>query len=358
MAEKTEKATPKKLKDARKKGQVAKPVDLPQALTFFVSIMGTLAMVGMLFDNLGSFMLTMFRASGQVGGDFESKAAGYLTLAMQTIITCSAPLMIVVCVVGVITSFLVVGPVFSFEAMKFDLKKLNPIEGIKQKFKVKVLVDLLKSIAKITGAAIIIYIVIIDRLPEIISSVVMPLLGSALVVNDFLFTAALRVGIFFLLIGVFDFFFQKRNFEKEMKMEKFEVKQEYKDTEGDPMIKGKRRELSREIAYQDGPRSARRAKAIITNPTHLAVALKYDEGEDPVPIILTMGADAIADQIIKVGMENNVPIMRNVDLARELYSKGKISDYIPEDTYSAVAEILKWIQSLEENPDVNVELFK
>lgn len=358
MAEKTEKATPKKLKDARKKGQVAKPVDLPQALTFFVSIMGTIAMVGMLYDNLGSFMLQMFRAAAQTDTDFETRAAGYLTLALQTIIASSAPLMIVVAVVGVITSFLVIGPVFSFEAMKFDLKKLNPIEGIKQKFKVKVLVDLLKSIAKITGAAIIIYIVIVDRLPQIIASVVMPLLGSALVVNDFLFTAALRVGIFFLLIGVFDFFFQKRNFEKEMKMEKFEVKQEYKDTEGDPMIKGKRRELFREIAYQEGPRAARRARAIITNPTHIAVALKYDPEEESVPVILTMGADAIAAQIIKIGLENKIPIMRNVDLARELYSKGKISDYIPEDTYSAVAEILKWIQSLDENPDVNVELFK
>ncbi len=264
----------------------------------------------------------------------------------------------IVCFIGVLVSFLVVGPVFSFEPMKFDLKKLNPIEGIKQKFKLKVLVDLLKSIAKIIGAGIIIYIILWDSLPNIISSVMMPLSASASIVHDFLVSATIRVGIFFLLVALFDLAFQKQNFAKEMKMEKFEVKQEYKDTEGDPMIKSKRRELSREIAYQEGPRVARMARAIVTNPTHIAVALGYDPEKQPAPTILTMGVGTVADQIIKIGIQNNVPIMRNVELARQLYTKGRISDYVPEDTYSAIAEILKWIRALEENPDINQELFK
>lgn len=358
MAEKTEKATPKKLKDARKKGQVAKVQDLPAAMTFMVSILGTIAALGYLFQNLGSFLLMMFREVPNLSMEGDSRAAGFFYVAMQIILNSSLPIMVIVCFVGVLVSFLVVGPVFSLEAMKFDLKKLNPVEGIKQKFKLKVLVELLKSIAKITGAAIIIYLVVWQMLPQIVASVMIPVLASAQVVNDFLFTAAVRVGIFFLLVGLFDLAFQKKNFAKEMMMEKFEIKQEFKDTEGDPMIKGKRRELFREIAYQEGPGAARRARAIITNPTHIAVALKYNPDEEPAPIILTMGADIVADQIIKIGVENNIPIMRNVDLARELYSKGKISDYIPEDTYQAVAEILKWIESLENNPDMNTELFK
>lgn len=358
MAEKTEKATPKKLKDARKKGQVAKVQDLPAALTFMVSIMGALTMMGYFFQQVGGFLLQMFREVRNVGGDFTTKAPSYFAQALNIIFTTSVPLMILVCIVGVLVSFLVIGPVFSFEAMKFDLKKLNPIEGIKQKFKVKVLVELLKSIAKITGAAIIMYIVMWNYLPQIIATVLIPVIASASIVDEFLFTAALRVGIFFLMIGLFDLAFQKRNFATEMKMEKFEVKQEYKDTEGDPMIKGKRKELFREIAYQEGPGAARRARAIITNPTHIAVALKYNPEEEPAPIILTMGTGTVADRIIKIGLDNKIPIMRNVDLARELYSKGKISDYIPEDTYEAVAEILKWIESLEENPDVNTELFR
>jgi len=358
MAEKTEKATPKKLKDARRKGQVAKAQDLPAAMTFIVSITGALASVGYIFENVAGFLLQMFRAVPNTSGNFDNQVAGYFVLAMQIILNTSLPIMATVCFVGVLVSFLVNGPVFSLEAMKFDLKKLNPIDGIKNKFKLKVLVELLKSIAKITGAGIIIYIVIWNSLPQILSTVLMPIMASASVVNDFLFTSALRVGIFFLLVGLFDLAFQKKNFASEMKMEKFEVKQEYKDTEGDPQIKGKRKELFREIAYQDGPRSARRARAIITNPTHIAVAIKYNPPEEVAPIILTMGSGYVAEQIIKIGLENNVPIMRNVDLARELYSKGKISDYIPEDTYEAVAEILKWIESLEGNPDVNTELFK
>jgi type III secretion protein U len=358
MAEKTEKATPKKLKDARKKGQVAKAQDMPAAMTFIVSIMGTLAIANYLYESLATFLLQMFQAAGSTSDDFDTKGPGYFLMAINVILSTSAPIMGIVCFVGLLVSFLVNGPVFSLEALKFDIKKLNPVEGIKQKFKLKTLVELIKSIAKITGAALIIYFIVWNSLPQIISTVLIPVVASASIVNDFLFSAALRVGIFFLFVGLFDLAFQKKNFAKEMKMEKFEVKQEFKDTEGDPMIKGRRRELFREIAYQEGPRAARRARAIITNPTHIAVALKYNPEEEPAPIILTMGAGYIADQIIKIGLENKIPIMRNVDLARELYSKGKISDYIPEDTYEAVAEILKWIESLEENPDVNVELFK
>jgi len=358
MAEKTEKATPKKLKDARKKGQIAKAQDMPAAMTFIVSIMGTLAAIDHFYDSITSFLLQMFGAISGNSDDFVTKAPGFFYSGFQVILSTRLPIMALVCFTGILVSFLVNGPVFSFQAMKFDLKKLNPIEGIKQKFKLKVLIELLKSIAKITGAAIIIYVIVYNSIPEIISTVLIPIQSSAAIVNNFLFTAALRVGIFFLLVALFDLAFQKKNFAKEMKMEKFEVKQEYKDTEGDPHIKGRRREISREMAYQDGPRSARKARAIITNPTHIAVALKYNPEDEPAPIILTMGVGHLANQIIKIGIENKIPIMRNVDLARELYSKGKIAEYIPEHTYEAVAEILKWIESLEENPDVNAEIFR
>lgn len=358
MAEKTEKATPKKLKDARKKGQVAKIQDLPAAMTFIVSLGAAIGSMGFFFDQIGSFMLTTLRAVPEIGNDFNNRAPGFFGYALQIILQTSLPIMVLVSLVGVIVSFLVVGPVFSFEAMKFDLKKLNPIEGIKQKFKLKTLVELIKSVAKITGAAIIIYLIIWKSLPQIISTILMPPIAAALIVNDFLVSAVIQVGLFFILVALFDLAFQKKNFAKEMMMQKFEIKQEYKDTEGDPHIKGRRREMFREIAYQEGPRAARRARAIITNPTHIAVALKYNPAEEPAPLILTMGTGLIADQIIKIGIENKIPIMRNVELARDLYARGKISEYIPEDLYPAVAEIIKWIESLEENPDINKELFE
>ena len=358
MAEKTEKATPKKLKDARKKGQVAKIQDLPAAMTFIVSLGATIASMSLFLEQIGSFTLTILRAVPDIGNDFNNRAPGFYGYAMEIILSTSLPIMVIVSLVGVIVSFLVIGPVFSFETMKFDLKKLNPVEGIKQKFKLKTLVELLKSVAKITGAAIIIYLIIWDSLPQIISTVMMSPIASALVVNDFLVSATIQVGLFFLLVALFDLAFQKKNFAKEMMMQKFEIKQEYKDTEGDPHIKGRRREMFREIAYQEGPSAARRARAIITNPTHIAVALKYNPAEEAAPRILTMGTGYVADQIIKIGVDNKIPIMRNVDLARDLYARGKIAEFIPEDLFPAVAEIIKWIESLEENPDINKELFE
>ncbi len=357
MAEKTEKATPKKLRDARKKGQVAKSQDFPSAFTFVVAIAGTLASASFLYKSMANFLLEMFREAGS-SGDLLSKSAGYWNYALEVIMTTSLPIMLVVTIVGVLANFLAVGPVFSFEAMKFDFKKLNPIEGIKQKFKLKVLVELLKSVIKITAAAVIIYFVMWYSIPEVVATAAMPVMGGAYVLGDFLTKVTIRVGILFILIGLFDLAFQKRVFSKEMMMEKFEIKQEYKDTEGDPLIKGKRRELFREIAYQEGPTAARKARAIITNPTHIAVAIRYEEETDPAPFILTMGQGPIAEKIIAIAVEEHIPIMRNPPLAQDLFRRGKISEYIPEDTYKAVAEILKWIKALEENPEVNMELFR
>jgi type III secretion protein U len=195
-------------------------------------------------------------------------------------------------------------------------------------------------------------------LPEVIMAAKLPVIGSAQILNTFLRTVAMQVGIFFLAVAIFDLAFQKRQFSKEMMMEKFELKQEFKDTEGDPMIKGRRRERFREIAYSEGAGAAKKAKAIITNPTHIAVALGYEKEEDPVPTIIVMGQGTMAEQIIKIAAANHVPIMRNVELARQLFAIGTIGDYIPKDTYKAVAEILKWLDTMEELPDVNIGIFQ
>ena len=357
MAEKTEKATPKKLRDARKKGQVAKSQDFPSAFTFATSIFGVIVAGSYLYKNLASYIVMTLRAVG-TNIDLQNSAGNYLTEAINVIMICSFPIVIVVAFVGILANFLIVGPLFSFQAMKFDLKKLNPVDGIKQKFKLKVLVELIKSVLKITGAALIIFFVIKSMLPQIIFSVKFPIIGSLTIMAAFLKKVAIQVGIFFLLIAIFDLAFQKKQFAKEMMMEKFELKQEYKDTEGDPQIKGKRRERFREIAYSEGPPAAKRARAIVTNPTHIAVALGFEEEKDPVPSILVMGKGPIAEKIIKIGIDNHIPVMRNVELARQLFNIGNIGDYIPKDAYRAVAEILKWLETMEEMPDVNIGIFQ
>lgn len=138
------------------------------------------------------------------------------------------------------------------------------------------------------------------------------------------------------------------NFAKEMKMEKFEVKQEYKDTEGDPHIKGRRRQIGHEIAYEEGSvKNVRKAKAVVTNPTHYAIAFEYKQPSMPAPKILVKGSGKVAETIIKEAEAHNIPVVRNVPLAQTLFKKGKVGKYIPRETYEAVAEILKWLASLE-----------
>jgi type III secretion protein U len=357
MAEKTEKATPKKLRDARKKGQVAKSQDFPSAFTFIVSIATVIISSGYLFQALASYIITMFKLSS-TNVDLQNRAGGIFSEAIQVIFNTSMPIMVLTACVGLLTNFLIVGPMFSVEAMKPDIKRLNPVTNIKNLFKLKTLFELLKSIFKISGALILIYTVVWYSIPEIVSTAALPVIGSAMVFSDFLIKVIIRVGIFFLIIAIFDLVFQKKNFAKEMKMEKFEVKQEFKDTEGDPQIKSKRRQTAQEIAYQEGPMSVKRAKAVITNPIHIAVAVEYNAETEPAPRIVTMGKGTVADLIMKIAQENGIPIMRNVTLAQTLFEKGKISEYIPEDTYKAVAEILRWLEGIETLETTGLELFK
>lgn len=358
MAEKSEKATPKKIRDARKKGQVAKSKDFPAAFTFATSFALIVATSSYFYTNLAGFMIQCFSAVKE-GSQITAQIPMYFRASFQVIFNTSMPFMILISLVGVLVNFLIIGPLFSLQSMKPDIKKLNPVTNLKGIFKLKTFIELLKSIMKISGAVILIYSVVYNSLPEIIATAGMPIVGSAIVFSSFLIKVAFRIGLFFLAIALFDLVFQKKNFAKEMKMEKFEIKQEYKDTEGNPEIKGKRKQIAQEIAYQESPMAARKARAVITNPIHIAVALRYEAEDDPAPFILVMGKGVTAENITKIAQENNIPIMRNVALAQELYNKGTVRQYIPEETYEAIAEVLKWLDTIETTtkPEYNVDLF-
>ena len=357
MAEKTEKATPKKLRDARKKGQVAKSQDFASAFTFVVSISSVLILAGSIFERLSSFMITTFEQS-RYPGEFSSNVSSYLLQSISIIALCSFPTLIITLLVGVLVNFLLIGPLFSLEVMIPKIEKLNPINNLKNLFKFKTLFELMKSLFKITGAIIIVYYTMKQATPEILASAALPIVGILTIFSSFLFKLIVRIGIFFVIVAIADLVYQRKNFAKEMRMEKFEVKQEYKDTEGDPMLKSRRKQTAQEIAYQEGPKSVRRAKTVITNPTHLAVAIEYDESVHNAPKIVTMGQGIMAEKIIQAAIEFNIPVMRNVPLAQSLFATGKIGQYIPEDTYQAVAEILKWLKSLEQNEAEIPDIFK
>lgn len=344
MAEKSEKATPKKLKDARKKGQVAKSQDFPSAMTFIAAIAIVLAMSTYLFKQLGGFLIEIFKVAPKA--DVAAVAPYYLKKMIYTMLYSSLPIAGLVAFVGVVVGFLVVGPTFSVEVFKPNIKRFNPIENIKQKFKLKTLVELIKSILKILGAAVLIYFAVKDSLRDLMATVLLPIEGSVYVLKKILVKVVTWVGIYFILIAVADLIYQRKNFSKEMKMEKFEVKQEYKDTEGNPEIKGKRRQLAQEIAYDEGSTQMRRAKTVITNPHDVAVAIGYEPDKYKAPWIIAMGTDGRALAIIKEAEKLNIPIMRNVSLAHELLEDGKPNAFIPERSYDAVGDILLYVASL------------
>lgn len=346
MGEKSEKATPKKLRDARKKGQVAKSQDFPAVFTFVTSVSLVLAMSTSLYDQLSVHLVNMFSLIG--ARDLDRVLIPAIGDAIMVIANASLPLLVITMFIGVVVGFLTVGPTFSFEVFKPDIKKFNPVQNLKAKFKVKTLIELLKSIVKITVAGYVVYSITYNSLPVLTTAVKVPMIDAISILYYFLLEVVVKVGLIFFAIAVFDLAYQKYTFANEMKMEKFEVKQEYKNSEGDPEIKGKRKEIAREIAYGEGPGGGvKKAKAVVTNPTHIAVAIGYEKELDPCPYILEMGKDLFAAQMIKVAEQYRIPVIRNIPLARKLYEQGEVFAYVPQDTYEAIATILKWIQALE-----------
>lgn len=347
MAEKTEKATPKKLRDARKKGQVAKAQDLPSAFTFIVSVAAVLGLSQSLYHQMANFLLSTFNAVTEP--DLNTIILTLFYKANEVIFLASMPTLLVVSVIGVIITFLTVGPVWAPEVFKFDPKKFNPVDNLKAKFKMKTLVELLKSIIKISIATYIIYDVMYKSIPVLIQTVSMPLIGAMVVFHAFLVEVITKVGLFFIVVSVADFVYQKKSFSNEMKMEKFEVKQEYKNTEGDPQIKGKRRQIAQEIAYSDGPTGGvKRAQAVITNPTHLAIAIGYQREMDAAPYILAMAEGGLAERVVDIAEKYKIPVIRNIPLAHKLWEDGDVYEFVPEETYKVLAEILRWINNLKE----------
>lgn len=345
MAEKTEKATSKKLKDSRKKGQVAQSQDFPAAFTYIVAISLTLALSGFLYQKLSSFMIQLLKMAPTT--DLIKTAPYFIDEMIKIILYCSLPIAGLVAIIGVLVTFLVVGPMFSVEVFKPNFKKFNPVENLKQKFKMKTVIELTKSILKIVGAGYLIYLAVKGSIGELVATVSLPPLAAAMVFKQILTKVILWTGIYFFLIAIFDLAYQKARFAKDMKMEKFEVKQEYKDLEGHPEIKGKRRQLAQEIAYDEGTSQIRRAKTLITNPHDIAVAIGYEPEKYAAPWIIAMGTEGKARAMIAVAEKYNIPIMRNVPLAHELLDEGEINKFIPEKTYDAIGEILIYLESLK-----------
>jgi flagellar biosynthetic protein FlhB len=345
MGDKTEDPTPKKLRESKKKGQVAVSKDLTTAFLFIGGFSILLATGATMADSLKVYMKQYITMAVTMP---EMQSDSYYNLGVEAVMVMLktvAPLLGGVFVIALLISYVQVGAIFTFEPMKPDLKKINPLQGVKKWFSIKSLVELLKSIIKLGIVGFLAYQIVRDLLRPMVLSVGTKLEYQSIFLEDMVTSFTIRVAVVFVLIAAGDFFFQKKQHVKQMKMSKDEVKREYKEEEGDPMFKHKRKELAHELVFNNMIKNTRKATAVIVNPIHVAVAILYDRNRGGAPQVVGKGRNLIAEQIKKIAKEEGIPIMRNVSLAQAL-NKVEIGEEIPEQLYQAVAEVLNFIYKL------------
>lgn len=345
MSDKTEPPTHKKLQDARKKGQVAKSKEVSSAALIA-------ACFGVLFAFMphfvGQIQHMILIPSRFYEAEFEFAADAVLREVMFSALLVIAPILAVVVVVAVVSNMAQVGMLFVTEPLKPKLSNLNPGSGIKKMVSPKNLVEFLKSAFKIGFLAILLLMVIRAGLQDLVKVPHCGITCIPTVLGSLLFQVMIYTVAAFVIIAAADFVYQKAHFMKEQRMSKEEIKKEYKEMEGDPHIKGKRKQFHQELMQSNTDEAVRKSKVVVTNPTHIAVALDYREGETPLPLIAAMGKNLQAKRIVKIAEQAGIPVMQNVPVARGLYENGSINQYIPADMIEAVAEVLRWVRDLEE----------
>jgi flagellar biosynthetic protein FlhB len=348
--EKTEQPTDKRLQDARKKGQVAKSQDLTSALLLIAAVAVVWLIGGYIGGVLQASVKDQIEFAAAFRGEFTSEtAASVMWRGLAGMFWVLTPIFLVVTVFAFLGNFLQIGTVFSFEAIAPKFERLDPFEGLKQKFlKSRSYIELVKTVSKVLVAAVVAGYVLWEAREETVGLIEKPLGVAASYSFSLVLEICLKIGLAFLILGGADFFLQRFLHRRDMKMTKREVKEEYKETEGNPLIKSQRRALHREILSQSLPAQAvRDADLVVVNPTHVAVAVKYERGAAKAPVMTAKGADLMAAQIRRIAMESGVPVKREVALARALYEL-EVDQEIPEELYEAVAVVLQWVYSMAE----------
>lgn len=347
MSEKTEQPTSKRLRDSRQKGDVAYSKDFTQTfliLAIFGYLLGSAShiveIMGQMILLPSTVMQMGFNEAANTLVQELLKEAAWLTL----------PFIGIVLGAGIFADALQVGVLFAFEKLKPSAKKLDMLTNLKNIFSAKNLMEFLKSILKIAFLSILLTLMIRDALPIMTSIPQAGLPGLGHVMGALLKTMLINIGLAYGAIALADFAWQRYQYRKGLMMSKDEVKQEYKEMEGDPHIKHQRKQLHHEMAQHGAVDSARQATVVVTNPTHLAVALRYDAEETPLPVVLAKGEGALAERMMQAAREAGVPVMQNIPLARALTEHGEAGQYIPSELVEPVAELLRLLQQMDSDP--------
>ncbi|MDG5788174.1 flagellar biosynthesis protein FlhB [Evansella sp. AB-P1] len=344
--EKTEKATPKKRKESRQKGQVAKSTDVNTAFILLFVFLSFWFFGRFSVEQLFSIAQFTFQEYMLIDLTENNVQSMFIEYSFQAALVV-APFMFIAMIAGVFSNYLQVGILFAPEAIKMKLEKLDPIKGAKRIFSIRALVEFLKSMLKITLVGIVTFSIIWIFLDDILKLSLYSIGEGVRLIGNLTVIMGLAVAILLIFLSVFDYLYQKYDHEKNIKMSKQDVKDEYKKTEGDPLIKSKIKEKQRQMAMSRMMAEVPKADVVITNPTHYAVALKYDGNQMDAPIIVAKGVDFIALKVINIAKNNDVITVENRPLARALYSQAEIGDAVPEDLFKAVAEVLAYVYRIQ-----------
>ena len=343
--EKTEKPTPRRRREARKKGQVAKSQELNNVVIILSGTLFFLFLGSAFFIGISQIMKDVFLKLYSIeisSNNFFS----YFTHGISIIFRLLFPMILILMVAGILIGVGQTGFMFTFDSIAPKFDRVNPIKGAQRLFSKRGAMEVLKAIFKVGGISYLIFSSLKANVNIFSNYTYMNLSEMVSSFTKILFSTLFKIIGFLFIIAIIDYAFQKFEFEKSIMMTKEEVKEEYKQTEGDPQVKSRIRSMQRQMARQRMMQEVPKAKVVITNPVHLAVALKYDNSMRA-PEVIAKGRRLIAEKIKEIAKEHNIPIVENPPLAHELYEKVEIGEEIPKELYKAVAEVLAYIYRLE-----------
>ena len=352
--EKTEVPTAKKLNDARKEGQVAKSKEIITALM----LLALFVVIKFYIGNLGQQMIECFSEFYDLFGKIISNseygmrmvdATGVVSLGLTTVLNMIVPFIALAVVIAILGNALQQKWMVTTKPLQPKLSKISPISGLKRMFNVKQLFEVGKSVAMIAVMSYVIYTTVKDKLGVLYTFYNISLYEALEIVGDIIVDLGIKISAVFLVIGFVDLIYQRHKFKEDMKMTKQEVKDEFKNTEGDPQVKGQIRRRMQQVSRRRMMEALPQADVVITNPTHFAVALKYEANKGQAPVVIAKGADYLAFDIKAKAKEYGIEIVENKPLARILYNNVEIGAQIPPELYQAVAEVLAFVYSLKNN---------
>jgi flagellar biosynthetic protein FlhB len=343
--EKTEKPTPRRLSEARKRGQIAKSLDVNTAVVLLAAVLVLKFQLTAMGQRLADLCRELWGTFPHADYTVSTLHHTVLMLLWQFTLI-AGPTLLFLLVAGVVINYVQVGVLFTTEPIKPSFGKINPIAGFQRMFSRRSLIETLKAVVKMTVVGYLVYGAIATHYPDLAGAALLDRISAAMLFAKVAWEIAWRATLALLIFGLMDYFYQRWEHERGLRMTLQEIKDEAKQAEGDPLVKGRIRRAQREASRRRMMAEVPKATVVITNPTHYAVALKYDRETMAAPVVVAKGMDLIAQRIKQIAAENDVPLVENVPLARALHKQVEIEDTIPEELYAAVAEILVMVQKL------------